>query len=135
MERNSEPFTLRNGKNSKSLLLFLFHCRKFRTFLCFTKWFGADSESFLFRRTAGIPPEQTNCSVYSVFRGIIFLSEIANPSKVTTHKEQGLGICNTLTQNQIPLSLDCGSGIRLFTLIRIQIWVLLLIKVLQISNY
>ncbi len=25
-------------------------------------------------------PEQTNCSVYSVFRGIIFLSEIANPS-------------------------------------------------------
>jgi len=38
-----------------------------------------NSESFLFRGTAGIPPEQTNCSVYSVFRGIIFLSEIANP--------------------------------------------------------
>jgi hypothetical protein len=38
-----------------------------------------NSESFLFRGTAGIPPEQTNCSVYSVFRRIIFLSEIANP--------------------------------------------------------
>jgi hypothetical protein len=30
-----------------------------------------NSESFLFRGTAGIPPEQTNCSVHSVFRGII----------------------------------------------------------------
>jgi hypothetical protein len=38
-----------------------------------------NSESFLFRGTAAIPPEETNCSVYSVFRGIIFLSEIANP--------------------------------------------------------
>ncbi len=38
-----------------------------------------NSENFLFRGTAGIPPEQTNCSVYSVFRRIIFLSEIANP--------------------------------------------------------
>jgi hypothetical protein len=27
-----------------------------------------DPESFLFRGTAGITPEQTNCSVYSVFR-------------------------------------------------------------------
>ncbi len=39
-----------------------------------------NSENFLFRRTAGIPPEQTNCSVYSVFRGIIFWSDIANPT-------------------------------------------------------
>ena len=31
-----------------------------------------NSESFLFRGTAGILPEQTNFSVYSVFRGIIF---------------------------------------------------------------
>ncbi len=28
--------------------------------------------NFLFRGTAGIPPEYTCCSVYSVFRGIIF---------------------------------------------------------------
>jgi hypothetical protein len=40
-----------------------------------------NSESFLFRGTAGMPPEQSNCSVYSVFRGIIFLSEIANPTR------------------------------------------------------
>jgi hypothetical protein len=38
-----------------------------------------NSKSFLYRGTTGIPPEQTYCSVYSVFRGIIFLSEIANP--------------------------------------------------------
>jgi hypothetical protein len=38
-----------------------------------------NSESFLSRGTAGIPPEQTSCSVNSVFRGIIFLSEIATP--------------------------------------------------------
>jgi hypothetical protein len=35
------------------------------------------SEIFLFSETAGTD-EQTNYSVYSVFRGIIFLSEIAN---------------------------------------------------------
>ncbi len=38
-----------------------------------------NSENFLFRGTAGVPPEQTNYSVYSVFRGIIFWSEIAIP--------------------------------------------------------
>ncbi len=55
MEQNSEHFSpLRNGSER-------------------------DSENFLFHGTAGIPPEKTNCSVYSVFRGIIFLSEIANP--------------------------------------------------------
>jgi hypothetical protein len=45
-------------------------------------WNGSErySESFRFRGTAGISPEETNCSVFSVFRGIIFLSEIANPS-------------------------------------------------------
>jgi hypothetical protein len=35
---------------------------------------------FLFRGTAGIPSEITICSVYFVFRGIIFLSEIPNPT-------------------------------------------------------
>jgi hypothetical protein len=39
-----------------------------------------NSESFLFRGTAGIPPEQTKCSVYSVFHGISFWSEMANPN-------------------------------------------------------
>jgi hypothetical protein len=38
-----------------------------------------NSESFLFRVTARIPSEQkTNCFVYSVFRGIMFLLEIPN---------------------------------------------------------
>ncbi len=38
-----------------------------------------NSKNFLFRGTAGILPEQSNCSVYSVFRWINFMSEIANP--------------------------------------------------------
>jgi hypothetical protein len=38
-----------------------------------------NSDNFLFCGTAGIPPEQTNCSVCFVFRSI-FLSEIANPT-------------------------------------------------------
>jgi hypothetical protein len=42
-----------------------------------------NSESFVFRGTAGIPPELTISSVDSVFRGIIFLSEIANPTPAT----------------------------------------------------
>jgi hypothetical protein len=36
----------------------------------------------MFCGTAGNPQEQTNYSIYSVFRGIIFLSEIANPTSV-----------------------------------------------------
>ncbi len=40
-------------------------------------------ESFLFRGTTGIPLERTNCSVYSVFRSLMFLSEIGNPTYKT----------------------------------------------------
>jgi hypothetical protein len=43
--------------------------------------FGTEFRDFLFRGTTGIPSEITICSVYSVFRGIIFLSEIPNPSQ------------------------------------------------------
>jgi len=42
--------------------------------------FGRNSRSFLFRGTAGIPSEIPDCSSYSVFRRINFLSEIPNPS-------------------------------------------------------
>ncbi len=42
-----------------------------------------NSERFLFRGTALIPSKITICSVYSVFRGIIFLSEIPNPNPDT----------------------------------------------------
>jgi hypothetical protein len=56
-------------------------------------WNGSErnSESFVFRGTAGIPPELTICSVYSVFRGKIFWSEIANPSADNQweHRERG----------------------------------------------
>ncbi len=97
-ERNSEHFSpLRNGseQNSESFLFYgMVQNGNPRVFFYFCSMVqnsehssllrnGSErnSESFLFRGTAGIPPEQTNCSVYSVFRGIIFLSEIANPSR------------------------------------------------------
>jgi hypothetical protein len=43
---------------------------------------GSETEfrEILFPGTAGIPSEITICSVNSVFRGIIFLSEIPNPT-------------------------------------------------------
>jgi hypothetical protein len=81
-ERNSELFSLpRNGseRNHESLLLFFFHSTEFQAFFPLRNGSERNSESFLFCGTAGIPPEQTNCSVYSVFRGIIFSLEIANP--------------------------------------------------------
>jgi hypothetical protein len=67
-------------QNSENLLLFLFHGKEFPAFSSSRNSSERNSESFLFRGTAGIQLEQTNCSVYSVFRGIIFLSEIANPT-------------------------------------------------------
>ncbi len=77
-------------RNSKSLLLFLLHrmefrvvfssSEKFKKFASIGKEFRAFFSSALFHGTAGIPPEQTNCSAYSNFRRIIFLSETANPS-------------------------------------------------------
>jgi hypothetical protein len=72
-ERNSEHFSHpRNGSelNSEGLLLFLSHCTEFQAFFSAgSEW---NSQSFLFRGTAGIPPEQSNFSVLSVFHGIIF---------------------------------------------------------------
>jgi hypothetical protein len=45
-------------------------------------WKGSErnSERFLFRGIARIPSEISICSIYSIFRGIIFLSEIPNPT-------------------------------------------------------
>jgi hypothetical protein len=53
-------------------------------------WNGSErnSEKFLFRVTVGIPPEQTNCSVYSVFRGIIFCRKL--PTLYQIRKIYGL---------------------------------------------
>jgi hypothetical protein len=81
-ERNSELFSLPlkgSEGNSESMLLFLVHGTEFRVVFSSAEGFGTEFRDFLFRGIAGIPSEITLCSVYSVFRGIIFLSEIPNP--------------------------------------------------------
>jgi len=81
-ERNSELFSLPlkgSEGNSESMLLFLVHGTEFRVVFSPAEGFGTEFRDFLFRGIAGIPSEITLCSVYSVFRGIIFLSEIPNP--------------------------------------------------------
>jgi hypothetical protein len=66
--------------NSESLLLFLFRGTEFRDVFSSAEGFGTEfREIFLFRGTAGIPSKITICSVNSVFRRIIFLSEIPSP--------------------------------------------------------
>ncbi len=81
--RNSELCSLPqkgSEQNYGSLLLFLFHGKEFRVVFSSAEGFGTEFRDFLFRGTTGIPSEITICSVYSVFRGIIFLSEIPNPN-------------------------------------------------------
>jgi hypothetical protein len=83
-ERNSELFSLPRKDsewNSASMLLFLFHGTEFRVVFSSAEGIGTEFREFLFRGTAGIPSEITYCSVNSVFRGIIFLSEIPNPKQ------------------------------------------------------
>ncbi len=80
-------------RNSESLLLFLFHDTEFRAIfssrICLQE---RNSESFLFRRTAGILSEQTVRSVYSVFRGIIFLVGNPEPSTMPVYGIQCWGL-------------------------------------------
>ena len=81
-ERNSDLFSLPqkgSEQNYGSLFLFLVHGTEFRGVFSSAEGFGTEFRDFLFRGIAGIPSEITLCSVYSVFRGIIFLSEIPNP--------------------------------------------------------
>ncbi len=83
MERNSELFSLLwNGSewNSDSLLLFLFHGTEFRAFLSSAERFGTEVREFSVPRNSRNSAGTNQCSLYSVFRWIIFLSEIANPS-------------------------------------------------------
>ncbi len=80
MERNSELFSLLlkgSTGNSESMLLFLFPRNGIRSCFLFRGRVRNGIPRFLFRGTAGIPSEITICSV---FRGIIFLSEIPNPT-------------------------------------------------------
>ncbi len=88
-ERKSEFFSLlRKGseRNSESLPPFLFHGTELRVVISSAEGFGTEFRDFLFRGTPGIPSEITIGSVYSVFRGIIFLSEIPNPSRDVTYQ-------------------------------------------------
>jgi hypothetical protein len=82
-------------RNSASFLLFLFHGTEFRVVFSSAEGFGTEFREFLFHGTAGIPSELTISSVYSVFRGIIFLSEIPNPMYTPTpfqyHHVQSFG--------------------------------------------
>jgi hypothetical protein len=81
-QKGSEP-------NYGSLLLFLFSGTEFRVVFSSAEGFGTEFRDFLFRGTTGIPSEITICSVYSVFRGIIFLSEIPNPIDSRTGTVEG----------------------------------------------
>ncbi len=79
----SELFSLQlkgSEGNSESMLLFLIHGTEIRVVFSSAEGFGTEFRDFLFHRIAGIPSEITLCYVYSVFRGIVFLSEIPNPS-------------------------------------------------------
>ncbi len=70
--------------------VFFYFCSTARNFELFSLlWNGSEwnSESFLFCGTAGIPPEPSNCSVYSIFRGKMFLSEIANPKMIVSSEK------------------------------------------------
>jgi hypothetical protein len=84
-ERNSELCSLPekgSEQNYGSLLLFMFHGAEFRVIFSSAEGFVTEFRVFLFRGTTGIPSEVTICSVYSIFRGIIFLSEIPNPTVI-----------------------------------------------------
>jgi hypothetical protein len=110
-ERNSELWPLpRNGseRNSENLHLFWFHGTEFRAIFSSAEGFGTEFRVFLFRGTTGIPSEVTICSVYSVFRGIIFLSEIPNP----TSAEIFLRLVNSSISAEIVRGLTCDDGFR-----------------------
>jgi hypothetical protein len=68
------------GTEFQVFVSILFHGTEFQAFFSYAERFGMNSDRFMFRRTAGIPTEQTSYSIYSVFGGIIFLSKIANPT-------------------------------------------------------
>jgi hypothetical protein len=94
-ERNSELFSLlRNGseRNSESFASIFVPLYGIPSIFLF-RGMGSErnAEIFAFGGTGGIPLEETNFSAYSVFRGIIFLSEIANPS-VSSHRTKGEGV-------------------------------------------
>ncbi len=100
-ERNSELCSLPqkgSEQNYGSLLLFLFHGTEFRVVFSSVEGFETEFRDFLFSGRTGIPSEITICSVFSVFRGIIFLSEIPNPTSEPTP---------LTSHNPLKVSLKC----------------------------
>jgi hypothetical protein len=82
-ELNSKLFSLPwkgSERNSKTMLLIFSTERNSELFSLPRKGLEWNSARFLFHGTAGIPLKITICSVYSIFRGIVFLSEIPNPN-------------------------------------------------------
>ncbi len=81
-ERNSELFSLppkgSEGK-SESLLLFLFNGKEFRDVSPSAEGFGTEFPGLSVQRNSLNSVGNNHCSVYSVFRGIIFLPEIPKP--------------------------------------------------------
>jgi hypothetical protein len=73
---------LLNGseRNSKSLLLFLFHGTEFRAFFSSEERFGTEFRELSVPRNSRNSAGTNQLSIYSVFRELIFLSEIVNPS-------------------------------------------------------
>ncbi len=79
---NPSCFLFRRGVRKvipRVCFYFCFHGKEFRVVFSSAKVFGTEFRGFLFCGTAGIPSELTIFSIYSVFRRIIFLSEISNP--------------------------------------------------------
>jgi hypothetical protein len=112
-ERNSKLFSLPlkcSEGNSESSLLFLFNGTEFRVVFSSAEGFGTEFRGFLFRGTAKIVLEITICSVYAVFRGIIFLSEIPNPSSVKLHFFCGIPFRSVLlraSELALPHNSEC----------------------------
>jgi hypothetical protein len=102
LERNSEVFSSKNSleRNSKVLSLENGLERNSKGFSIQRNGSEWNSEVFLFRETGGIPIELPSVPSCFVFRGIIFLSEIGNPSPSWSHGRNRLTIPRIL---QLPI--------------------------------
>ncbi len=107
-ELNSKLFSVRqkggSERNYESVLLFFSMERNSELFSLPRKGSERNSKSFLSRGTAGIPLKMTICSVYFVFRGLIFLSEIPN-LKYQPVRKMSLILCSIERRLQIRFSM------------------------------
>ncbi len=79
---NSSCILFRRRVRNRIMGVCFYFCsseRNSRVIFSSAEGFRTEFRDFLFRGTTGIPSEITICSDYSVFCGIIFLSEIPNP--------------------------------------------------------